>query len=157
MATWKFTSSDSRTDPLRRHERLLGPRNSLLREHGWAPVALVFGIECTQRCIARAILLLITRQSVTREAMLRFARGSGTTPSWSFVRSQARQMLLRSARNRTRKLPVPKIGQFSEGPVTPKKRESQWLGPRHIAGLQDGNAWAAVGGRCFSGRRQESI
>ena len=74
-----------------------------------------------------------------------------------FVRSQARQMLLRSARNRTRKLPVPKIGQFSEGPVTPKKRESQWLGPRHIAGLQDGNAWAAVGGRCFSGRRQESI
>ena len=70
-----------------------------------------------------------------------------------FVRSQARQMLLKTAHNRTRKLPVPKIGQlvFFRRAGNQKKGESQskWLGPTYVVGLQDRNAWVAVGGRCF--------
>ena len=62
-------------------------------------------------------------------------------------------MLLRTAHNRTRKLPVPKIGQlvffWREGNAKKGESQRKWLGPGYVVGLRDGNAWVAVGGRCF--------
>ena len=69
------------------------------------------------------------------------------------IKTQARQMLLKTVHHRTRKLPVPKIGQmvFVWRDQGSKNRESQskWVGPGFIVGLQDRNAWVACGGRCF--------
>ena len=130
-------------------------KNSLVREHGWSPVALVFGREprvfgelhqggnpvMYHPSVGDAGSDVAVRMRYRYHAKM------------EFVISQARQMLLRTAQNRTRKIPVPKIGQlvFFWRAENSKKRDSQskWVGPGYVVGVQDRNAWVACGGRCF--------
>ena len=67
-----------------------------------------------------------------------------------YIKSQARQMLARTAHNRVRKITTPRIGQMVFFWRSERKREpSRWVGPGYVVGLQGSNAWVAVGGRCF--------
>ena len=67
-----------------------------------------------------------------------------------YIKSQARQMLARTAHNRVRKITNPRIGQMVFFWRSERKREpSRWVGPGYVVGIQGSNAWVAVGGRCF--------
>ena len=127
-------------------------KNTLAREHGWSPVALVFGKE------PRVFGELHWEggpsefhprvgdpgSEVARRMQYRYHA------KLEYIKSQARQMLARTAHNRVRKITNPRVGQMvffwrSER----KKGPSRWVGPGYVVGVQGDNAWVAVGGRCF--------
>ena len=127
-------------------------KNTLVREHGWAPVALVFGKE------PRVYGELHSQgephafhprvgdpdSEVAKRMQYRYHA------KLEYVKSQARQMLARTAHNRVRKITNPKVGQlvfFWRGER--KKEPSRWVGPGYVVGIQGSNAWVAVSGRCF--------
>ena len=155
FATIRQTSPIGREDMRKLSREVAWAKNCLVREHGWAPVALVFGREprvfgeLYHEGNPSAYHPSVGKPASDVAVRMRYRCHA----KMEFVRSQARQMLLRTAHNRTRKLPVPKIGQlvFFWRAGNQKKGESQskWLGPAYVVGLQDRNAWVAVGGRCF--------
>eukprot|EP00439_Symbiodinium_sp_Y106_P010950 s656_g1.t1 len=130
-------------------------KNSLVREHGWSPVALVFGREprmygeLHHNGIPSAYHPSVGERGSDVAIRMRYRYHA----NMEYVKSQARQMLLKTAHHRTRRIPVPRIGQmvFFWRDQGSKKRDSQskWVGPGYIVGLQDRNAWVACGGRCF--------
>ena len=149
FATIRQTSPVGREDMRKLAREVAWAKNSLGREHGWAPIALVFGRE------PRVYGELHHQGNPTAYHPAVGDAGSDVAmrmrfryhAKLEFLKSQARQMLLRTAHNRTRKLPIPKIGQmvFFWRAGNQKKGESQskWLGPGYVVGIQDGNA------RCF--------
>ncbi|CAE7195067.1 RE1 [Symbiodinium sp. CCMP2592] len=155
FATIRQTATVGREDMRKLAREVACAKNSLVREHGWAPVALVFGREprvfgeMYHQGNPTAYHPSVGEKGSDVASRMRFRYHA----KMEFVRSQARQMLLRTAHNRTRKLPVPKIGQmvFFWRAEKSKKGDSQskWVGPGYVVGLQDGNAWVAIGGRCF--------
>ena len=127
-------------------------KNTLAREHGWAPVALVFGKEprvfgeLHQEGAANAFHPQVgdPGSEVARRMQYR------CHAKMEYVKSQARQMLARTAHNRVRKITNPRIGQMVFFWRSERKKEpSKWVGPGYVVGIQGGNAWVAVGGRCF--------
>ena len=127
-------------------------KNTLAREHGWAPVALVFGKEprvfgeMHQEGAPHAFHPQVgdSGSEVARRMQYRYHA------KIEYIKSQARQMLARTAHNRVRKITTPRIGQmvfFWRGER--KKEPSRWVGPGYVVGLQGSNAWVAIGGRCF--------
>ena len=127
-------------------------KNTLVREHGWSPVALVFGREprvygelhsqgepsMYHPTVGDADSEVARRMRYRYHAKLQY------------VKSQARHMLSRTAHSRVRKITNPKVGQMVFFWRGERKREpSCWVGPGYVVGLQGGNAWVAVGGRCF--------
>ncbi|CAE7350390.1 NLRC3, partial [Symbiodinium necroappetens] len=155
FATIRQTSPIGREDMRKLSREVAWAKNCLVREHGWAPVALVFGREprvfgeLYHEGNPSAYHPSVGEPGSDVAVRMRYRYHA----KMEFVRSQARQMLLKTAHNRARKLPVPKIGQlvFFWRAGNQKKGESQskWLGPAYVVGLQDRNAWVAVGGRCF--------
>ncbi|CAE6970895.1 RE1 [Symbiodinium sp. CCMP2592] len=155
FATIRQTATVGREDMRKLAREVACAKNSLVREHGWAPVALVFGREprvfgeMYHQGNPTAYHPSVGEAGSDVASRMRFRYHA----KMEFVRSQARQMLLRTAHNRTRRLPIPKIGQmvFFWRAEKSKKGDSQskWVGPGYVVGLQDGNAWVAVGGRCF--------
>ncbi|CAE7567214.1 GIP, partial [Symbiodinium necroappetens] len=155
FATIRQASPAGRDEMRKLSREVAWAKNSLVREHGWAPVALVFGREprvfgemyhagnptAYHPSVGDADSDVAVRMRFRYHAKM------------EFVRSQARQMLLRTAHNRTRKLPIPKIGQlvffWRAGKEKNGDSQSRWLGPGYVVGLQDRNAWVAIGGRCF--------
>ena len=153
--TIRHTQVKGREDMRKMAREVACAKNSLVREHGWSPVALVFGRE------PRVFGELHSGGNPTSyhpsvgdpggdvAVRMRFRYHA----KLEFLKSQARQMLLRTAHNRTRRLPIPRIGQlvFFWRAENNKKRASQskWVGPGYVVGIQDRNAWVACGGRCF--------
>ena len=155
FATIRETSPVGREEMRKLSREVAWAKNSLVREHGWAPVALVFGRE--PRVFGEmyhggnptAYHLSVGDANSDVAVRMRFRYHA----KMEFVRSKARHMLLRTAHNRTRKLPIPKIGQlvffWRAGKEKKGDSQSRWLGPGYVVGLQDRNAWVAIGGRCF--------
>ncbi|CAE7631963.1 RE1 [Symbiodinium sp. CCMP2592] len=127
-------------------------KNTLVREHGWSPVALVFGKE------PRVFGELHSQgepnmfhprvgdpdSEVARRMRYRYHA------KLEYVKSQARQMLARTAHNRVRKITNPRVGQMVFFWRAERKKEpSRWVGPAYVVGLQGSSAWVAIGGRCF--------
>ena len=127
-------------------------KNSLVREHGWSPVALVFGKEPRVygelhgegEPIAYHPRVGDPGSEVARRMQYRYHA------KLEYIRAQARHMLARTAHNRVRKITQPRIGQLVFFWRGERKREpSRWVGPGYVVGIQGTNAWVAVGGRCF--------
>ena len=130
-------------------------KNSLVREHGWSPSALVFGREPRmfgelreQGNEASYHPDVGTRDSdVAKRMRYRYHA------KMEYIKSQAKHMLARSVHNRMRKMPNPQIGQqvffWRDTPRKDKVKSSKWQGPGYIVGLQGSNAWVACGGRCY--------
>ena len=155
MGSIRHTQPKGREQMRKLAREVCWTKNSLVREHGWAPVSLVFGKEpriygeLHQGGNATAYHPAVGDQGSELAHRMRYRYHA----KMEFIKSQARQMLLRTAHNRTRRLPIPKIGQlvFFWRAENSKKRDSQsrWIGPGYVVGLQGGNAWVAAGGRCF--------
>ena len=127
-------------------------KNTLAREHGWAPVALVFGKEprvfgeLHREGEASAFHPRVgdPGSEVARRMQYRYHA------KMEYIKSQARQMLARTAHDRVRKITNPRVGQMVFFWRSERKREpSRWVGPGYVVGLQGSNAWVAIGGRCF--------
>ena len=127
-------------------------KNTLVREHGWSPVAWVFGREprvygelhAEGEPVAFHPRVGDSGSEVAQRMQYRYHA------KLEYVKSQARSMLARTAHNRVRKITQPRVGQlvfFWRGER--KKEPSKWVGPGYVVGLQGPNAWVAVGGRCF--------
>ncbi|CAE7351286.1 MAL3P3.6 [Symbiodinium sp. CCMP2592] len=112
-------------------------KNSLTREHGREPL----GPSGYHPSVGEAGSDVAVRMRYRYHAKM------------EFIRSQARQMLLRTAHNRTRKIPIPKIGQlvffWREARGKRGDNHSSWHGPGYVVGIQDRNAWVTIGGRSF--------
>ena len=130
-------------------------KNSLVREHGWSPVALVFGKEprvfgelSSEGSPSIYHLEIGNPESDVAERM-RYRYHA----KLEYVRSQARRVLMKTAHQRTRRITNPKIGQlvfFWRGESNRRREnQSRWVGPEYVVGLQGNNAWVACGGRCF--------
>ena len=153
--TIRHTQPKGREDMRRLAREVAWAKNSLVREHGWSPVALVFGREprvfgeLHQGGNPASFHPSVGDQGSDVAVRMRYRYHA----KMEFIKSQARQMLLRTAHIRTRRLPIPKIGQlvFFWRAENSKKRDSQskWVGPGYIVGIQDRNAWVACGGRCY--------
>ncbi|OLP76028.1 T-complex protein 1 subunit eta, partial [Symbiodinium microadriaticum] len=153
--TIRHTQVKGREDMRKMGREVAWAKNSLVREHGWSPVALVFGRE--PRVFGElhsggnpaSYHPSVGDPGSDVAVRMRFRYHA----KLEFVKSQARQMLLRTAHNRTRRLPIPRIGQlvFFWRAENSKKRASQskWVGPGYVVGIQDRNAWVTCGGRCF--------
>ena len=130
-------------------------KNSLVREHGWSPVCLVFGREPrvygelyeSGNAVSYHPSVGNDKSDVAVRMRMRYHA------KMEYMKSQARSMLMRTAHQRTRRITMPKVGQLvffwrEEGA---KKRQSQsaWVGPGYVVGLQGHNAWVSCGGRCF--------
>ena len=130
-------------------------KNSLVREHGWSPVALVFGKEprvfgeLSNEGNPATYHPEIGNPDSDVAIRMRYRYHA----KMEFVRSQARHMLMKTAHQRTRKITNPMIGQmvfFWRGESTRRREnQSRWVGPAFVVGLQGSNAWVACGGRCF--------
>ncbi|CAE7707379.1 RE1 [Symbiodinium sp. CCMP2592] len=130
-------------------------KNSLTREHGWAPVALVFGREprvfgeLHQDGNPAGYHPSVGETGSDVAVRMRYRYHA----KMEFIRSQARQMLLKTAHNRTRKIPIPKVGQlvffWREARGKRGDNHSSWHGPGYVVGIQDRNAWVTIGGRSF--------
>ena len=127
-------------------------KNSLVREHGWSPMALVFGKE------PRVYGELHSQGEPSSfhprvgdpESELARRMRYRYHAKLEYIKAQARQMLARTAHNRVRKISSPKVGQLVFFWRAERKREpSRWIGPAYVVGLQGHNAWVAIGGRCF--------
>ena len=144
-----------REDMRRMSREVTWAKNSLVREHGWSPVALVFGREprvfgeMHHQGNPAAFHPSVGDQDSELAKRMRYRYHA----KMEYVKSQARQMLLKTAHHRTRRIPIPKIGQlvFFWRAENHKKRDNQskWIGPGYIVGLQGGNAWVSCSGRCF--------
>ncbi|CAE7347373.1 NLRC3 [Symbiodinium sp. KB8] len=153
--TIRHTQPKGREEMRKLAREVAWAKNSLVREHGWSPVSLVFGREprvygeLHQGGNPASYHPSVGDPASDVASRMRFRYHA----KMEFVRSQARQMLLRTAHNRTRRLPVPKIGQlvFFWRAENHRKTDSQskWVGPGYVVGIQDRNAWVACGGRCF--------
>ena len=130
-------------------------KNSPVREHGWSPVALVFGRE-------PRIFGELVQNGNPVSYHLQVGDGEGEVAErmrfryhakLEFIKSQERSMLLKTVQQRTRRVSNPSIGQlvFFWRKERSKTRTSQsrWVGPGYVVGLQDRNAWVTCGGRCF--------
>ena len=129
-------------------------KNSLVREHGWSPVCLVFGRE------PRAAGELVESGN---PVSYHLQVGSGSSDvadrmrfryhaKMEYIKAQAKHMLMKTAHQRTRKLQETKVGQlvfFYRDTQKKKDRGSCWVGPGYIVGHQGTNVWIACGGRCF--------
>ena len=127
-------------------------KNTLVREHGWSPVALVFGKkprmygELHSQGEATAYHPRVGDADSELARRMRYRYHA----KLEYVKSQARQMLARTAHNRVRKITNPHIGQLVFFWRAERKKEpSRWVGPGYVVGLQGHNAWVAIGGRCF--------
>ena len=130
-------------------------KNSLTREHGWSPVALVFGREprvygeLHQDGNPTGFHFDVGEADSDVATRMRFRYHA----KMEFIKSQARNMLLKTAHHRTRKIAEPQVGQlvFFWRADRSKARDSQskWVGPGYVVGRQGHNAWISCGGRCF--------
>ena len=130
-------------------------KNSLTREHGWSPVALVFGREprvfgeLQQEGNPPGFHFDVGEPDSDVATRMRFRYHANL----EFIKSQARSMLLKTAHHPTRKITDPQIGQlvFFWRADRGKARDSQskWVGPGYVVGRQGQNAWVACGGRYF--------
>ena len=127
-------------------------KNTLVREHGWSPVSMVFGKEPRVygelhgegEPIAYHPRVGDSGSEVARRMQYRYHA------KLEYIKSQARHMLARTAQNRVRKITQPRVGQLVFFWRAERKKEpSRWVGPGYVVGLQGSNAWVAVGGRCF--------
>ena len=147
VATIRQTSPIGREDMRKLAREVAWAKNSLVREHGWAPIALWKGTlgvgELHLQGNPTAYHPAVGDAGSDVAMRMRFRYHA----KLEFVKSQARQMLLRTAHNRTRKLPVPKIGPIGQmvffwraGNQKKGGGQSKWLGPGYVVGIQDGNA-----------------
>ena len=153
--TIRHTQPKGREEMRKLAREVAWAKNSLVREHGWSPVSLVFGREprvygeLHQGGNPVSYHPSVGDPDSDVASRMRFRYHA----KMEFIKSQARQMILRTAHNRTRRLPIPKVGQlvFFWRAENHKKRDSQskWVGPGYVVGIQDRNAWVACGGRCF--------
>ena len=130
-------------------------KNSLVREHGWSPVALVFGKEprvfgeLNSEGNPSTYHPEVGNPDSDVAVRMRYRYHA----KLEFVRRQARHMLMKTAHQRTRKITNPMVGQmvfFWRGESTRRREnQSRWVGPGFVVGLQGSNAWVACGGRCF--------
>ena len=129
--------------------------NSLVREHGWSPVALVFGKEprVFGEMYNEGNPATYHPEVGNPESDVAVRMRYRYHAKLEFVRSQARHMLMNTAHQRTRKITNPMVGQmvfFWRGESTRRREnQSRWVGPGFVVGLQGGSAWVACGGRCF--------
>ena len=130
-------------------------KNSLVREHGWSPAALVFGKEprVFGELYSEGNPASYHPEVGTPESDVAVRMRYRYHAKLEFVRSQARHMLMRTAHQRTRKITNPRVGQmvfFWRGESSRRREnQSRWVGPGYVVGLQGTNAWVACGGRCF--------
>ena len=130
-------------------------KNSLTREHGWSPVALVFGRE------PRVFGELVEQGNATGYHPQVGDSGSEVAmrmryryhAKLEYTRSQARHMLAKTVQQRTRRVTVPQVGQlvffWRKEKSKDRPSQSKWVGPGYVVGTQKSNAWVACGGRCF--------
>jgi hypothetical protein len=129
-------------------------KNSLVREHGWSPVCLVFGRE--PRAAGELVEagnpvgyhLDVGERSSDIASRMRFRYHA----KMEYVKAQAKQMLMKTVHQRTRKLQETHVGQlvfFYRDTQKKKDRGTCWVGPGYIVGHQGTNVWIACGGRCF--------
>ena len=144
--TIRHTQARGREEMRKLAREVACAKNSLVREHGWSPMALVFGREprmygeLHHNGNPGSYHPSVGEKHSDVAIRMRYRYHANL----EYIRSQARQMLLKTAHHRTRRLPIPKIGQlvFFWRDQGSKKRESQskWVGPGYIVGLQDKNA-----------------
>ena len=130
-------------------------KNSLVREHGWSPAALVFGKEprVFGELYSEGNPASYHLEVGTPESDVAVRMRYRYHAKLEFIRSQARHMLMKTAHQRTRRITNPVIGQlvfFWRGESSRRREnQSKWVGPGFVVGLQGANAWVACGGRCF--------
>ena len=155
MATIRQTQTKGREAMRKLSREVAHAKNCLVREHGWSPVALVFGREprvfgeMYEQGGPKAYHPEVGNPSSDVAERMRYRYHARL----EFIRAQARQMLMQTAHQRTRRITNPSIGQlvFFWRAERSNKRDSQsrWVGPGYIVGLQGNNAWVSCGGRCF--------
>ena len=131
-------------------------KNSLVREHGFSPVSLVFGREPRypgevheDGAPASYHFSVAERESgIAHKVRFRYLA------KLEFIKVQTRIMLSRTLRNRTRICLHPKVGDRAFFWREPKNRKSgekitNWIGPSCVIGLHKRNAWVTFGGRCY--------
>ena len=130
-------------------------KNSLVREHGWSPVALVFGRE--PRVFGELIEqgnptcyhpdVGTSESDVARRMRYRYHA------KMEYLKSQARHMLSRTVHERTRRISQPRVGQqvfyWRDDSKRNREKGTKWNGPACVVGVQGSNAWVASGGRCL--------
>ena len=107
--TIRHTQPKGREDMRRLAREVAWAKNSLVREHGWSPVALVFGREprvfgeLHQGGNPASFHPSVGDQGSDVAVRMRYRYHA----KMEFIKSQARQMLLRTAHIRTRRPPDP--------------------------------------------------
>lgn len=131
-------------------------KNSLIREHGFSPSQLLFGmvpkgygeiVRNGEPC-AYHFDVGVEGSQVARRTRLRH------NARQAFVQAQASEMLSRTARNKTRPWKEPQLRDscFFFRELRKKGVRGSiptWLGPALVVGKQGSNLWLAFGGRCY--------
>ena len=132
-------------------------KNMLIREHGFSPAQLVFGrepkaygelVENGEPCAMHYSVSDRHTQVAKRMKYRHHAK-------LAYVESQAKELLNRTARNKTRSWKEPQIGDkcFFFREIRRKGitgRVGMWLGPALVVGLQgQSNIWVTLGGKCY--------
>ena len=129
-------------------------KNSLVREHGWSPAALVFGREPRVsgeiyedgNPVSYHLNVGSHGSDVSNRMRFRYFA------KMEFIKAQAKSMLQRTVHARTRKLPkIPEVGRlvfFWRDTHKDRLRGSRWKGPACVVGHQGTNVWVTIGGRC---------
>lgn len=131
-------------------------KNELVREHGWSPNMLVFGreprvhgeIHVEGNPVVFHPDVGKTGSDVGKHIRYRYhAR-------MSYIRHQAKRMVLQTVEQRTRRGTPPEQGQmvfFWREVKIRRKQEpaSNWVGPGFVVGIQGNTVWVACGGRCY--------
>lgn len=129
-------------------------KNSLVREHGWSPVCLVFGREDRAsgelveagNAIGYHLDVGVHASDVANRMRYRYHA------KMEYIKAQAKQMLMKTVHQRTRKLTETHVGQlvfFYRDTQKKKDRGTCWVRPGYIVGHQGTNVWTACGRRCF--------
>ncbi len=130
-------------------------KNSLVREHGWSPVALVFGREprLSGELYEDGNPVAYHPNVGTQGSDVADRMRYRYLAKMEYVKAQAKAMLQRTVRCRTRKLPKsPEVGQlvfFWRDTHKTKTQGTRWQGPGCVVGHQGTNVWVSCGGRCF--------
>jgi hypothetical protein len=138
-------------------DEVTGAKNMLVREHGFSPGQLLFGKEprCFGEIEANGEPISFHFSVGDRNSKVAMRMKMRHEARMAYVKSQAQNMLQRTARNRTRQWKNPQVGdkcffyhEFRKKGVSGKVKG--WCGPALVVGLQGmSNIWIVFGGKCF--------
>lgn len=152
----RHTNVHGKEDMIKMAQEACQAKNELVREHGWSPNMLVFGreprvhgeIHIEGNPVVYHPDVGLRGSDVGKHIRFRYhAR-------MSYIRHQAKKMILQSVEQRTRTGGPPEQGKmvfFWRETKTRRKQEpaSNWVGPGFVVGVQGNNVWIACGGRCY--------